>query len=538
MTPSPSRKPPSGGKDDDETASTSLSGRAAMRIIVPLQGIAHGRSGLVLGSVIPCALFYLFQLYFRRKKSSSSPSPSPSPSSGDLYALPGISRTPSRSLISPRTSSVHAPLSSRAAVVNKSGACRLAAGLRRCLDDPYHPTSNPDGVIQLGLVENQLSVDLARDWLERNVKAFLLEEARSDLGLGGMETSLQYDGLLDLKIAVAGFMRQVLQGSVSFSPSQMILTSGAASAMETLCFCLADPGNAILVPSPYDPVYDRNLKWRTGVDLIPVPCRSTDNFNISIAALERAYNQAKKRGIKVRAILITNPLNPAGNILRRDVLYNLLQFTTDKDIHLISDELFVGSVHGDKTLISVAEILDTVDFDKSRVHILYRLSEDLSLPGFHVGVIYSLNENVLAAAAKFARYSSISLLDQRVLVWMLSDVPFISKLLWLIGTRVKNMHHLFVLGLKGLSINCANGTGGLNCWVDMSKFLRSYSEKGELEMWEKLLDIAKINVTPGSSCHCIEPGWFYFCFKSLSETDVDVVIERIRRVIGGHKGHH
>lgn len=48
-------------------------------------------------------------------------------------------------------------------------------------------------------------------------------------------------------------MGQALQGSVSFSPSHMILTSGAASAIETLSFCLADPGNAILVPTPYDP---------------------------------------------------------------------------------------------------------------------------------------------------------------------------------------------------------------------------------------------------------------------------------------------
>lgn len=275
------------------------------------------------------------------------------------------------------------------------------------------------------------------------------------------------------------------------------------------------------------------------MDLIPVPCRSTDNFNVSIAALERAYNQAKKQGVKVRAVLISNPSNPVGNILRRDALYDLLEFTTEKNIHLISDELFVGSAYEeDKTFISVAEILHTEDFDKSRVHIIYRLSEDLSLPGSDVGVIYSLNDDVLAAAAGFARYSSISMFDQCVLVLMLSDLPFISDLVQLVGTRLKKMHHLFVKGLEILHINCANGGGGFSCWVDMSKFLRSYSEKGELEMWEKLLDLAKINTTPGSSCHCIEPGWFQFCFKSLSESDVDVVMERIKRVTEGHKIHH
>lgn len=46
-----------------------------------------------------------------------------------------------------------------------------------------------------------------------------------------------------------------MQGSVSFEPSQVVITSGATPAMEILSFCLADPGNAFLVPSPYYPGY-------------------------------------------------------------------------------------------------------------------------------------------------------------------------------------------------------------------------------------------------------------------------------------------
>lgn len=53
--------------------------------------------------------------------------------------------------------------------------------------------------------------------------------------------------------AVAGFMSLLMRGSVSFCPSQIILTAGASSAIEMLSFCLADPGNAFLVPSPYYP---------------------------------------------------------------------------------------------------------------------------------------------------------------------------------------------------------------------------------------------------------------------------------------------
>ena len=53
--------------------------------------------------------------------------------------------------------------------------------------------------------------------------------------------------------AMADFMSQVMGRGVSFDPSQMVLTAGATPALEILCFCLADPGNAFLVPTPYYP---------------------------------------------------------------------------------------------------------------------------------------------------------------------------------------------------------------------------------------------------------------------------------------------
>ncbi|TVU12838.1 hypothetical protein EJB05_46501, partial [Eragrostis curvula] len=509
----------------------------------PLFGVVAslGRGGLVLGSLIPCALFYFLQLYIKRNRPPQSPPPptrpgSPSSSAANATASP-IHRSLSRGLLTPRAALP--ALSARGAVVRAGDEDSLYyAGLRRCADDLYHPVSNPDGFINLGIAENHLSLDLVGRWIEEHAGPALLEgmTEERDLTVRGLATYQPYDGILALKMALAGFMRQVMHESVSFDPSQMVITSGATPAMEILSFCLADPGNAFLVPSPYYPGWDRDIKWRTGVELIPVPCRSTDNFNISITALEIAYKQAKKRGIRVRGVLISNPSNPTGGIVPRETLHDLLEFVAEKNIHLISDEIFAGSTYGSDKFVSVADVANELEeYDKGRVHIIYGISKDLSLAGFRVGVIYSYNENIVAAAAKIARFSSVSTPTQRLLVSMLSDQKFISDYLRINRERLQKMYLLFVDALKQVGIECFKSSGGFYCWADMSKYIRSYSEKGERKLWDRLLEEAKVNVTPGSSCHCIEPGWFRCCFTTLSEQDITVLVERLRRVTDTHK---
>lgn len=53
--------------------------------------------------------------------------------------------------------------------------------------------------------------------------------------------------------AMASYMEEIRGGRATFDPEQLVLTAGATAANELLTFILADPGDALLVPTPYYP---------------------------------------------------------------------------------------------------------------------------------------------------------------------------------------------------------------------------------------------------------------------------------------------
>ncbi|GAA0183249.1 transaminase [Lithospermum erythrorhizon] len=405
------------------------------------------------------------------------------------------------------------------------------AGWKAYDENPYDEISNPSGVIQMGLAENQVSFDLLEDYLEK-------QSASSNIGnksYSFRENALfqDYHGLLSFRKAMASFMEQVRGGRAKFNPERIVITAGATAANELLTFILADPGNGLLIPTPYYPGFDRDLRWRTGVKIVPVHCDSSNNFQITQEALEAAYADAESKNIKIRGVLITNPTNPLGATIQRLALENILDFATEKNIHLVSDEIYSGSSFFSDEFVSIAEILEARNFKEAeRVHIVYSLSKDLGLPGFRVGTIYSYNDNVVTTARRMSSFTLISSQTQQLLACMLSDKNFTDNYIETNRQRLRKRYQMIVGGLKKDGINCLNGNAGLFCWMNLSPFLEKPTLECELDLWKKILHEVKLNISPGSSCHCSEPGWFRVCFANMSEQTLEVALQRIQHFMG------
>lgn len=66
-------------------------------------------------------------------------------------------------------------------------------------------------------------------------------------------------------------MSEIRGNKVSFDPSKIVLTAGATSANETLTFCLAEAGDAILLPTPYYPGYVLNFLSKSRLGFVQYP---------------------------------------------------------------------------------------------------------------------------------------------------------------------------------------------------------------------------------------------------------------------------
>jgi len=175
--------------------------------------------------------------------------------------------------------------------------------------------------------------------------------------------------------SVAAYVSVELQAEVS--ESEIIMTCGAAGALNVILKTILDPGDEVITPSPYFVEYKFYADNHGGI-LKTVPTKP--DFSLDINAISSAINN------KTKAVLINSPNNPTGRIYGKESLIELGTILNDKSgktgrtIYLISDEPYRKIVYDG---VKVPSIFNC--YRESIIATSY--SKDISIPGERIGYI-------------------------------------------------------------------------------------------------------------------------------------------------------
>jgi len=197
-------------------------------------------------------------------------------------------------------------------------------------------------------------------------------------------------GYPNVRQAVADYLNK--EYSVGLTPDLIVMTVGAAGALNDVIRALMNPGEDILTPAPYFVGYDQ-YAFVAGVNLKTVA--SFPDFHLDLDAIEAAITES------TRVFLINSPNNPTGVVYSREELLALgkiLDTASEKfgkRIYLISDEPYKKIVYG----VEVPSMFDVYP----HTIVLTSYSKELSLAGERIGYLAVHPEaedaGIIAAAA-------------------------------------------------------------------------------------------------------------------------------------------
>ncbi len=301
----------------------------------------------------------------------------------------------------------------------------------------------------------------------------------SDLVLAQLETAapapasvLDYDafvGAAGFREQLSRFMERTFLGR-EFPPEQIAVLGGAGSVLEDMFYALADPGDAVLVPTPSYAGFWADLETRNELQIVPVDCASADGFQLTPDRLSAALATSEHR---VRALLFTNPDNPLGKVATSTEIEAVLRWAAGHDLHVVFDEIFALSVFGETPFTSVASVRDSLG---DRVHIIWAFSKDFCASGLRCG-------EVTAALVT----AGITYIEAGAAIFLLCD---------------------------------------------LREFLEEPTWDAEAGLWRRLLEDANVNITPGAACRIAEPGFFRLCYAAGPREAVLAGVARLGEALG------
>lgn len=380
-------------------------------------------------------------------------------------------------------------------------------------------TDNPEGYIDLSVSENSISLPLLHEKLSS-----LTAPPPSWLLYDSSHGSIPF-----LKQLARFLTSHFFPKNITASPNNLITASGAGACLDMLTSILCDPGDQVLVQGPTYGGFARDLCKRAQAEIIVAPTDLvTDDMcsRISVQTLHNAWYSAGGDQSRVRMVLVVSPSNPQGEVLSPHVVAGVVKWARARGLHVVFDEAYALSVYSDnRKFCSVAKALDGELGDD--VHIVWTLSKDFCWSGGRVGVVYTLNEDVLSALRPALTYlAGVSRQTQWSAAEMLRDEEWATSFVRENRKRLGEARSKVSRMLRNMGVPFFPAEAGLFLWVDLRAWMSGDTRAEEMALWERMASV-KVLLTPGNECFATTIGFFRVCFAAVEEEALRVAFERL-----------
>ena len=207
-------------------------------------------------------------------------------------------------------------------------------------------------------------------------------------------------GIPELIDAVRRYYRRL---NVELDEGDVLITTGGSEALQIALNCILDEGDEIVIPEPFYPNYS-TFVYTAGASIRPIPTTPEEGyFYADRARVEAAITP------RTRAVLITNPGNPTGVVLRPEECRMLADVARDRGLFLVVDEVYREFVYGGEEMTSFAQFGDISE----NLILIDSVSKRFSACGARIGALISRNRELMGHAIKYCQARlSVATLDQ------------------------------------------------------------------------------------------------------------------------------
>ena len=316
----------------------------------------------------------------------------------------------------------------------------------------------------------------------------------------------------------AGFpdLRKVISEQVNhdlnlnFTFENVVVASGAKHVLFNALQCLINPGDEVIIPSPYWVSYPPMVKLSDGSSVI-VKTYSEDNFKLTSKNLEKAITT------KTKALILNTPSNPTGFVYSLKELKNIAAVLKENpNIVTICDDIY-NRLHFDSSSEVSPHLLMAEPKLRKQVLIVNGASKTYSMTGWRLG--WGVGEKDLIQA--MARYNSQSIscvqaLSQKAVLYALKESQ---KDVQSAIQKLKERRDFMSSLLKDIPhIKFKKPEGTFYIWVDVSFYLNKIGKNtnkmisSTSEFSTHLLEEKHVAVVPGIEFG--EEGYLRFSFAT------------------------